>query len=144
TTINPFDFFLDEDARLYPFRYEPSLARGLAPYLHTDDAGPLLEDWVAQARADVDPHGQPVVDYLVELNRRLQGEVSYAIRFEAGVQTPDETLPKGVGSCRDTAWRLVQVLRRLGLGARFVSGYLVQLVADEAPLEGPAGPATDF
>jgi uncharacterized protein (DUF2126 family) len=144
TTINPFDFFLDEDARLYPLSYESSLARGLAPYLHVDDAGPLVEDWVAQARTGLDPHGEPVVDFLVELNRRLQRDVDYAIRFEAGVQTPEETLQKGVGSCRDTAWLLVQILRRLGLGARFVSGYLVQLAADEPPLDGPAGPATDF
>jgi len=144
TTINPFDFFLDEDARLYPLSYESSLARGLAPYLHVDEGGPLVEDWVAQARAGLDPRGEPIVDFLVELNRRLQRDVDYAIRFEAGVQTPEETLQKGVGSCRDTAWLLVQILRRLGLGARFVSGYLVQLAADEPSLDGPAGPTTDF
>ena len=144
TVINPFDFFLDEDARTFPFAYDAALARDLAPYRLIDTSGPLLDDRVAAARARPPRDGIGVIDFLVELNRSVQQAVDYTIRLEPGVQTPEETLQKGVGSCRDSAWLLVQLLRRIGLAARFVSGYLVQLTADTAPLDGPAGPSHDF
>ena len=142
TVINPFDFFLDPDAERYPFRYEPALAADLAPYLTTGQPGPLLRHWLDDVA--VPDEGQPTVDFLVAVNQRVQRSVAYTTRFEPGVQTADETLEKGLGSCRDSVWLLTQVLRNLGLAARFVSGYLVQLKADEAPLDGPSGPAADF
>ncbi len=139
-TINPFDFFLEPDVEKYPFTYAPDVAHDLAPYLKVTEAGPLLESLVEQVRdRDVG-----TVNYLVALNRRIQHDVRYVIRMEPGVQTPEETLTKRSGSCRDPAWLLVQTLRRLGLAARFVSGYLIQLAPDEKPLDGPAGPAADF
>jgi uncharacterized protein (DUF2126 family)/transglutaminase-like putative cysteine protease len=144
TVINPFDFFLEESAERFPFGYDPTLARDLAPYLQTSGSGPILDDRVAAARAIPPRDGMAVIDFLVELNRSVQREVGYAIRLEPGVQTPEQTLAKRIGSCRDSAWLLVELLRRVGLAARFVSGYLVQLTADTAPLDGPAGPAHDF
>ncbi len=140
TVINPFDFFIDESAREWPFRYEESLARDLTPYLATDDTGPLLADWVSQAP----PGGVALIDFLVELNGRLSGDIAYSLRMEHGVQTPEETLARRVGSCRDSSWLLVAVLRRLGIAARFASGYLVQLTTDIDPLDGPPGPQEDF
>ncbi len=141
-SVNPFDFFLDPDAERYPFSYDPALARDLAPYLTTGDPGRLLRQWLAEV--EVPAGGEATVDFLVGVNQRVQAAVAYTTRFEPGVQTAEQTLEKGLGSCRDSAWLLTQILRGLGLAARFVSGYLVQLKADETPLEGAAGPSADF
>jgi len=140
TVINPFDFFLEESAEHYPFRYDNLLKQDLAPYLKRAERGGLLADWVAS----VERRKKPLVPFLVELNQRLQQEIAYEIRMAPGVQTCDETLTMKRGSCRDSAWLLVQILRHLGLAARFVSGYLVQLKADEKSLDGPSGPEEDF
>ncbi|WP_029350069.1 transglutaminase family protein [Bosea sp. 117] len=141
TVYNPFDFFIEEYAEQLPFSYTPELAKELVPYLELEDGGPLLEAFVESAR----PKGSvQTVDYLVELNQRVQREVNYLIRMEPGVQTPDQTLSLAAGSCRDSGWLLVQVLRRLGLAARFVSGYLIQLKPDVKALDGPTGTDVDF
>jgi uncharacterized protein (DUF2126 family)/transglutaminase-like putative cysteine protease len=138
--INPFDFFLEPSAESFPFAYDPALAEEIEPFrrcLATTARMRALLDSI-----DRRPHN--TVDVLVELNRRLQREITYVIRMEPGVQTPDETLASGCGSCRDTAWLFVQLLRQLGFAARFVSGYLVQLVPDVRPADGPPGPSADF
>ena len=140
TVVNPFDFFLEPYAEVYPFRYEEWLARELTPFLLVSPAGPHLETFLAS----VDRGIGSTINFLMALNGRLQQEISYSIRMQPGVQTPDETLQMRSGSCRDTAWLLVQILRQLGFAARFVSGYLIQLKPDEKPLDGPAGPLADF
>ncbi|MDP2011523.1 MAG: transglutaminase family protein [Phenylobacterium sp.] len=140
TVVNPFDFFTEPYAETLPFAYPPDLAQDLAPYLVADDGGPLLDAEVADLR----PAGQGTVNFIVGLNAKIQRAVSYVVRMEPGVQSPDATLSLGSGSCRDSAWLLVQVLRRLGLAARFVSGYLLQLKADIDPVAGPMGTQTDF
>lgn len=138
--INPFDYFLEEHASEFPFEYEPELRDDLAPYLELEEGGPLLRKWIES----VDRSKGPTNDFLVAVNQRLADEIEYIVRFEPGVQTCEETLDTGRGSCRDTAWLLAQVLRHLGLASRFVSGYLVQLVADMKALDGPSGPSADF
>jgi uncharacterized protein (DUF2126 family) len=138
--LNPFDFFLEDYAQKFPFRYEPMEEQGLAPFRITGPATPKLTRFLA----GISREPQATVDFLVELNRRLAAEVKYVIRMEPGVQSPEETLEKRSGSCRDSAELLVQILRHLGFAARFVSGYLIQLTADVKPLEGPAGPSQDF
>jgi len=141
TVVNPFDFFLEEYAEQFPFAYEPQLARDLAPYLEVRERGPLLMDWRRGLDAD---QRKPMVDFLVHVNQRLQADVNYTVRMEPGVQTCEQTLQRRIGSCRDTGWLLVQILRHVGLAARFVSGYLVQLTADLKSLDGPSGPERDF
>ncbi len=140
TVINPFDFFLDEGVESFPFDYEPQLRRDLTPYLEVTEEGPKLAAWLAQ----VDTKDARTVDFLVALNQRLQKDVDYLVRMEPGVQSCEDTLGWRSGSCRDSGWLLVQILRHLGLAARFVSGYLVQLKADVEALDGPSGTTHDF
>ncbi len=138
--LNPFDFFLEPSAEHFPFDYDKALAHELAPYRLTGEATPLLAAFVAS----VPREKKRTNDFLVELNQRLQREIGYLIRMEPGVQTPEQTLESASGSCRDSAWLLVQVLRHLGLAARFVSGYLIQLKSDVKSLDGPSGTEVDF
>ncbi|MEV6063691.1 transglutaminase family protein [Nocardia asteroides] len=146
--VNPFDFFVEDYAEYYPFAYPAALAADLEPYLRpVDEDGPgsgpgeALRDWVRVHRAQGRLRS---IDYLVELNYALRNTVDYTVRMEPGVQTPDHTLRTRLGSCRDSAWLLVGILRELGLAARFVSGYLVQLTSDTPSLDGPSGPSADF
>jgi uncharacterized protein (DUF2126 family)/transglutaminase-like putative cysteine protease len=140
TVINPFDFFVETTAETFPFTYDPGLLRDLTPYLSAPPAGPRLSALLADVRTT----GIRTTDYLVSLNQRLQREIRYLIRLEPGIQPPEETLSRGSGSCRDSAWLLVQILRHLGLAARFVSGYLIQLAPDVKSLDGPSGTERDF
>jgi uncharacterized protein (DUF2126 family) len=146
---NPFDFFLEESAVHFPFDYPAELKKDLAPFLERGPAEPGFAACLADVRKTL--AGPPVndkptrtIDFLVALNQKIQRQISYLIRLEPGVQTPEETLQKRSGSCRDSGWLLVQLLRHMGLAARFVSGYLIQLTADEKALDGPSGTEKDF
>ncbi len=140
SVINPFDFFLEPHAEEFPFTYEDWQRHELTPYLYKVAGGELFDKYVAA----IPRAKKRSVDFLVALNAKLQQDIGYTIRMEPGVQTPEETLTKRTGSCRDSAWLLVQILRHLGLAARFVSGYLIQLTADVKSLDGPSGPEADF
>ncbi|MEF0940719.1 transglutaminase family protein [Rhizobium sp. BR 362] len=140
TVYNPFDFFVEEEATKWPFDYPETIREDLSIYIKPEEPGPRLKAFLAT----LDRSEQPTVDMIVGLNTRLQKEIGYVIRMETGVQTPEETLEKAKGSCRDTSWLLVQILRHLGLAARFVSGYLIQLTPDLKALDGPSGTEYDF
>lgn len=173
TAINPFDFFVEDYAQLFPFEYPRQLTRDLAPYLRRvgadedgtsasvvdEDQQPTGTGRIASPSEDdvdrwIDEHLRPTGildgdtntnDFLVAVNRAVRDSVGYTTRMEVGVQTPAQTLDLAIGSCRDSAWLLVAVLRRLGIAARFVSGYLIQLTSDVVPIDGgPAGPTADF
>ncbi|WP_344055592.1 transglutaminase family protein [Microbacterium lacus] len=141
--INPFDFFIEEYAETFPFEYEPGLKADLAPYLRPVEGSDQAAVW-KQSLPPVPAEGMPTVPFLAGLNSAVHRDVAYDVRMEPGVQTPDETLGRAIGSCRDSAWLLVSLLRQYGLAARFVSGYLVQLAADQKALDGPSGTEVDF
>lgn len=141
TVYNPFDFFTEEEAVKWPFDYPADIRDDLTIYMTPEAASPALQAFLATL--DKTP-GQGTVDMVVGLNARLQQEIGYVIRMEPGVQTPEETLTSARGSCRDSSWLLVQILRHLGLAARFVSGYLIQLTPDLKALDGPSGTEVDF
>ena len=137
---NPFDFFLEPEAEEFPFQYEANLKQELAPYLIADPMTPLVEGYLKK----IDYTKRRSVIFLVDLNQMVHKDINYTIRMEPGVQTPEETLTKASGSCRDSAWLMVQLLRNCGLAARFVSGYLIQLAPDVKSLDGPSGTEVDF
>ena len=140
SVFNPFDFFLEPHAEHYPFTYTDAERVELVPYLLKRAATPRFAAYLEKVSRD----RQRTIDFLVGLNQRLQQDITYQIRLEPGVQSPDLTLERAEGSCRDSAWLLVQLVRHLGLAARFVSGYLIQLTADVKSLDGPSGPEADF
>jgi uncharacterized protein (DUF2126 family) len=137
---NPFDFFLEPAAENFPFTYSKMLRDELLPYLATEPMTPLVQAYLAK----IDRKERRTIDFLVMLNQMVSQDIKYLIRMEPGVQTPEETLKLASGSCRDSGWLLVQLLRHMGLAARFVSGYLIQLVPDVKSLDGPSGTTVDF
>jgi uncharacterized protein (DUF2126 family)/transglutaminase-like putative cysteine protease len=140
TVYNPFDFFVEEEAERWPFDYPETLREDLSIYMRPEPAGPLLQEFLG----GVDRAGQNTVNFITALNARIQRDIGYIIRLETGVMTPEETLARRQGSCRDSGWLLVQALRHLGFAARFVSGYLIQLKPDLVSLDGPPGTDHDF
>jgi transglutaminase-like putative cysteine protease len=148
SVYNPFDFFLEPEAERLPLRYDPDLVQELAPFHVRLPATPRFASLVERVRKGLmkpdGGEGARTVDFLVGVNQLLNREIRYVIRLEPGVQAPDETLTRASGSCRDTGWLLVQLLRHLGFAARFVSGYLIQLTPDVKSLDGPSGTEKDF
>ncbi|MBK1834562.1 DUF2126 domain-containing protein [Roseibacillus ishigakijimensis] len=140
--INPFDFFLEDCAESYPIGYPRELKEDLKPYLATGKSSPLFDKFMSQLPIE---KGMLTNDFMIAVNQAVNQAVDYGIRLEPGVQTPEETLQKRKGSCRDSAWLLVHVMRHLGVAARFCSGYIIQLTADQKPIDdGPSGPEEDF
>lgn len=144
TVINPFDFFVEKYAEHFPFKYTEQQSEELGAYLKPEPMGELTAAWVKRVQDELVTQKLGTANFLVAVNQQLQQKINYLVRMEPGVQTPEETLSLVKGSCRDSAWLLVQILRNLGLAARFVSGYLIQLTADIEALDGPSGTTVDF
>ena len=144
SVLNPFDFFLEPEAENVPFKYDDMLTGELAPYRVPTPLTPRFKEYLAHINRGMHQEKRRTIDFLVALNQTLAKDIRYLIRLEPGVQTPEETLTKKAGSCRDSGWLLVQLLRHLGFAARFASGYLIQLKADVKSLDGPSGTEVDF
>lgn len=161
--FNPFDFFLEPEAEKFPFEYDSVLDHELEPFRLKCWLTPKFTKYLKAIRSDLlgettlraskgkksakaskNSSSLRTIDFLVAINQRLWKDIKYLIRLEPGVQTPEETLGKMSGSCRDSAWLLCQLLRHCGLAARFVSGYLIQLKSDVKALDGPSGAEKDF
>ena len=140
SVINPFDFFIEESVQEWPFAYSDDLKKDLQAYLKPVTDSKRLKEYVAS----LDIKAESTIDFLCDLNRKLEQDIGYIVRMEPGVQTPEETLEIGKGSCRDSGWLLVEIARHLGLAARFCSGYLIQLKPDVEALDGPVGTDVDF
>ena len=138
--FNPFDFFLEPSAEEVPFNYNAVVKEELQSYLDKDSKTPLFKKYLST----LDRQRQRTIDFLVNINQRLHQDIRYTIRMEPGVQSPEETLALKSGSCRDSAWLLVQLFRHMNIAARFVSGYLIQLAPDVKSLDGPSGTEVDF
>ena len=139
--INPFDYFVEEYAQKYPFKYDTILEQELVPYLKLSEESPIFLRYIENIKLK---DSIEINDFLVYLNQEVYKTLTYNLRMEVGVQTPEETLRIKSGSCRDFAWLLIHILRHFGLAARFVSGYIVQLAPDIKSLDGPSGPENDF
>jgi len=144
SVLNPFDFFLEPEAETVPFKYDDTLTAELAPYRIPTPLTPRFKEYLAHLNRGMHEEKRRTIDFLVALNQQLSKDIRYLIRMEPGVQSPEETLVKSAGSCRDSGWLLVQLLRHLGFAARFASGYLIQLKADVKSLDGPSGTEVDF
>ena len=138
--FNPFDFFINEEVKKYPFKYEESLKEELLPYIEVKESGPFLKKFLSELPLKK----EAVLDFIIDCNQKLSKHITYAIRLEAGVQSCEETLITKKGSCRDMAWLLIQIFRHCGIAARFASGYLIQLKQDLISLDSPSGPENDF
>ncbi|MEO8474522.1 MAG: transglutaminase family protein [Chryseolinea sp.] len=140
--INPLDFFIEDYAETFPFAYTEQLRKELIPYFEISESGPRLKSMMAELAPKLKK--LRTIDMMVLLNTTVQNKIGYTIRLEPGIQTVEESLTRLSGSCRDSGWLLVQMFRQLGLAARFVSGYLIQLKPDVQALDGPSGTAIDF
>ncbi|HEY3403991.1 MAG TPA: transglutaminase family protein, partial [Ohtaekwangia sp.] len=139
--INPFDFFIEKSAEQFPFVYAHQLKKELQPYFEVSERGPLFQEFINT----IDRNRKiNTIDFLVEMNQKVWKNTQYTVRLEPGIQSCEDTLKLKSGSCRDSGWLLVQLFRHMGLAARFVSGYLIQLKADQKALDGPSGTEVDF
>lgn len=124
--VNPFAFAVEAGSLHFP----PAPLDGLQPYLQVRESGPTFESWVADWRRP----GEYSTALAIAINEAIHDRIAYGKREASGWQSPEETLQLGSGTCRDTAWLLVQTLRALGYPARYVSGYWVQVEGSSAEL----------
>lgn len=140
--VNPFDFLVSPGADRYPPAYPDAERPDLQPFLAAAEGGEQLRGWLQDLRSPEKLEGRGTVDLLVRINERVRHDIAYVTRMEHGVQACEDTLRLRSGSCRDSGWLLVQILRHLGVAARFVSGYLIQLSGDA--LDAPATDSADL
>jgi len=129
---SPLDFIVSDYAVEYPFVYKASDQTLLSPYmiLPQESTIALLNDWIYS----VYKSNESIQTYtlLQKLAHHIFTTLSYGVREEAGVQSVEETLSLGSGSCRDFTHLFIEAVKCLGLASRLVSGYLyAPLMASE-------------
>lgn len=83
----------------------------------TDQLQSWAQDFVAAPATDT-------LALLRDISNGVSAQIAYEVREEDEAQSPQQTLSRGKGSCRDFAVLFVDAVRSLGFGARIVSGYL--------------------
>lgn len=134
---NPFDFFLKPGALSFPFRYDEAERVALAPCLTPRPDTPPPAELRAWLEREWPSRPTETVPFLMALNTAVQRALTYAPREQPGIQSATETMARRGGSCRDYAAFLIELCRMLGLAARFVSGYLYEPPAPNAPSPAP-------
>jgi transglutaminase-like putative cysteine protease len=116
-------FQLERDAVSYPFVYSSEDRADLGRQLerHSPDPAGTIEAWAKQFVRD---KPTDTLQLLADINNSIKAEFAYQTREEEGTQTPIETLQRHSGTCRDYAFLMMEAVRSLGFGARFVTGYL--------------------
>ena len=116
------EYPLEDYARTYPFKYSDEDFPNLERALHRRYPGDAVTAWALQFLDAADATGTMKV--LRAMTTGIREQFLYARRVEKGVQTPEETLQKGKGTCRDFAVLMIEATKSLGVAARFVSGYI--------------------
>lgn len=131
-------FELDPDAAVYPFVYSSEDRTDLGRQLerHSPDPTGAIDEW---AKSFVKAKPMDTLELLADINNSIKAQFAYQARDEEGTQTPIETLQKYSGTCRDYAFLMMEAVRSLGFGARFVTGYLYDPKLDGAGENGTVG-----
>jgi transglutaminase-like putative cysteine protease len=136
---NPADFAVSDGVQAYPVDYSGQTEAELDDCRRPRHPDPdnRIGHWARQFLGD----GAPIdaLELLTRLSRGIQRQFVYRRREAKGIQSPEETLRLGHGSCRDFAWLMIEAARALGLAARFASGYLA-VAFDEVAEGADCGP----
>jgi transglutaminase-like putative cysteine protease len=119
-----FTLTADDPAYFYPFLYDSEEYPDLLQFITPNYADPYgeLDAWARTFLGEAAP--TPTFHILSRMTHGIRNALSYRWRYEEGTQHPLDTLQSGSGTCRDYALLMIEALRRLGIAARFVSGYL--------------------
>ncbi|MDQ3215739.1 MAG: transglutaminase family protein [Pseudomonadota bacterium] len=133
------DLPLAPHAQRWPFDYSADERFDLSAMLepHYPDPDGRLYEWM---RPYLSRASRPdTKELLMSMAEAIKSGLKYEVRNEEGTQTPDQTLTRGSGSCRDYALLMMEAVRRLGMAGRFVSGYLYDPALDTGANEGVVG-----
>jgi len=129
------------EAVTYPFIYSPNDRTDLGRLLeqHHPDPKGVVSEWIHQFAT---AKGIDTLELLATINAAIKADFAYQAREGEGTQSPLETLERRAGSCRDFALLLIEAVRCLGFGARFVTGYLYDPILDGAEGDAVEGAGT--
>jgi transglutaminase-like putative cysteine protease len=130
SSFNPFNFIIfPMDCQTIPFQYEEAITPLLSPGLQQEKMGSPMKAYVNEV---LEASNSSTVDFLIQLTRKIHADFELEFRLEGDQHPPEYTFQAGKGACRDLSWMQIQMLRYLGLAARFVSGYFYIPYEDDA------------
>ncbi len=118
---SPYDFIVfPESYAGLPFQYSPMLEKRLKVALSISTIEDSLIDYGEKIMKKSD---QKTIGFINLLTKRIHEDFELITRMEGAPYEGDVTFKLKKGSCRDLSWMQIQLLRHLGIAARFVSGY---------------------